>query len=599
MPEETRDVGLRQQLRALVPVATYQPGLTVRVLFFSLVAAVLEGVGIGFILPVIEVARAAGEPSGPVRVLAGLYHRAGLPFTLETIIAGVALVIGVRYLATFLAGWLTAILRMTYIRSLRTRAFDGALGAEVSYFDTTGSDEILNAVITQTNHASEAIHRCVVLLKNVLVSVAYILVALYVAPVLMLVTGLILGSFMGAVRYVFESGYSIGERVADANERLQETIQSGIHGIRDIKLLGVRDDQFASYQAAVDDYTTAMIDQRRNQVAINSLNYFVTAVFVFLLLYVGLELLGLSLGGLGVFLFALFRLGPKLSLINTLLYELETDLPHLVRTQTFVDRLEEHREHGLGEPVDEPVGTVRFEDVVFGYDDDEPVLDGVSFAVDRGEFVAFAGPSGAGKSTIIALLARLYEPDAGRITADRTPIAEFALDSWRDQVTVVRQDPHIFNETLRFNVAIGNLDATDDEIARACDIAQVTEFIGDLPDGYDTVMGDDGVRLSGGQQQRVAIARALLEDPEILLLDEATSDLDSGLEASVYSELSSLDRDCAIVSITHRLSTVTDATRIHVLEAGRIVESGTHAELAGRDGAYAELLDNQEITATN
>jgi len=577
----------------------YQPGLTVRVLFFSVIAAVLEGIGISFILPVIEVARAAGEPSGPVRLLAGIYGRAGLPFTLETIIAGVALVIGVRYLATFLAGWLTAVLRMTYIRSLRTRAFDGALNAEVAYFDSTGSDEILNAVITQTNHASEAIHRCVVLLKNVLVSVAYILVALYVAPVLMLVTGLILGIFMGGVRNVFESGYSVGERVADANERLQAAIQSGIRGIRDIKLLGVRDTQFASYQEAVDDYTTSMIDRRRNQVAINSLNYFVTAVFVFLLLYVGLEILGLSLGGLGVFLFAMFRLGPKLSLINTLLYELETDLPHLVRTQAFVERVEEHREYDIGEPVNGPVDTVQFEDIAFGYDEDEPVLDGVSFTVNRGEFVAFAGPSGAGKSTIIALLARLYEPDAGQITADGTPITEFALDSWRDRVTVVRQDPHIFNETLRFNVAIGNLDATDEKIARACDIAQVTEFIDDLPDGYDTVMGDDGVRLSGGQRQRVAIARALLEDAEILLLDEATSDLDSGLEATVYDELSSLDRDCAIVSITHRLSTVTDATRIHILEEGQIVESGTHSELADRGGAYAELLENQEIMATN
>ena len=599
MVEEGR-VSISRQIRALATVALYQPGLTARVVLFNVVAAALEGVGIGFILPVIEVAQSTGEASGPVRVLAGLYDSLGVPFTLEYIIAGVALVIGIRYIATFLSGWLTAVLRMTYIRSLRTRAFESTLHADTNYFDSTGTDTVLNTLITQTNHASEAIHRSVVLLKNTLVSAAYILVALYVAPVLMLVTGAVLGVFMLSVRHIFESGYSIGERVADANEHLQETIQSGVQGIREIKLLGITGHQFSAYQTAVDEYTASMIHRRRNQVAINSLNYFATAVFVFLLLYVGLEILGLSLGGLGVFLFAMFRLGPRLSLMNTLLYELETDLPHLVRTQEFVTSVETNQEQAMGKPVDGSIDSVEFDGVSFAYDaGEQPVLEDVSFSLTRGEFVAFAGRSGAGKSTIIALLARLYEPTAGEIRADDTPIWEFDLDSWRERIAVVRQDPHMFNDTLRFNVAIGDLDATDEEIERVCEIAQATEFIDDLPEGYETVLGDDGVRLSGGQRQRIAIARALLEDADILLLDEATSDLDSSLEEAVYDSLADTNREHAVLTITHRLSTVTEATRIHILEDGRIVESGTDESLRGAGGTYSELLGTHQLSTPN
>lgn len=589
-----------RQLRAIFPVAAYRPILTGAVVAFSLVAALLEGIGIGFLLPIVEVAQSNDDPSGPVRVLAEIYSAVGVPFELGYIVAGVAVIIGIRYLMTFLAGWLTAILRMTYIRDLRTRAFEATLDARIAYFDETGADEMLNALLTQTTHASEAIHRLVVLLKVLLVSLAYLSIALYVAPYLMLGTGLVLGGFMMAVRYVFESGYSVGNRVADANEQLQETIQAGIQGIRDVKLLNAADIHLSEYRTAVDNYTASMIDRRRNQEAIRSLNYFATAVFVFLLLYVGLTVRDLSLGGLSVFLFAMFRLGPNLSHMNTLLYELETDLPHLVRTQDFVTELTANLEKDTGRPLTDPVETIRFDDVSFRYEGDgETVLDGVSFAVDRGEFVAFAGPSGAGKSTIIALIARFYEATDGTITADGTPISAFALSDWRDRLAVVRQDPHIFNESLYFNVAIGDPDATRDEIEWACDVAAVTEFVDELPEGYETNLGDDGVRLSGGQQQRIAIARALLQDADVLLLDEATSDLDGALEETVYEGLEGIERDHAVITVTHRLATVTAATAIHILDDGQIVESGTHDELLRANGTYADLLETQRTTAPN
>ena len=217
----------------------------------------------------------------------------------------------------------------------------------------------------------------------------------------------------------------------------------------------------------------------------------------------------------------------------------------------------------------------------------------MDFEVEKGEFIAFVGQSGAGKSTIVSLLTRLYEINKGTIRANGIPIDELEIDEWRDRLSVVRQSPFIFNDTLRYNLTIGNRDATEAELDRVCEIARVDEFFGDLPNGYDTVLGDDGVRLSGGQKQRVALARALVEDADLLVLDEATSDLDSNLEQEVQAAIEAMDRDYAMITIAHRLSTVQNADRIYTMDDGEVTEIGTHADLLDDGGQYEELYTIQ------
>jgi subfamily B ATP-binding cassette protein MsbA len=231
--------------------------------------------------------------------------------------------------------------------------------------------------------------------------------------------------------------------------------------------------------------------------------------------------------------------------------------------------------------------------VSFSYDEDEEVLSNISMQIDGGDFVALVGGSGAGKSTIASLLARLYEEDSGEIMAADTPISDFDIDEWRSRIAYVRQDPFIFDTTLRQNLLMANPDASKRELDRVATIAQVTEFIDDLPEGYDTELGDDGVRLSGGQRQRVALARALLEDSDILLLDEATSDLDTDIENRVQTEIETMNRDFTIIAIAHRLSTIKGADRIFTLEDGEIIEEGQHDTLIQEDGRYAELYSSQ------
>jgi len=238
-------------------------------------------------------------------------------------------------------------------------------------------------------------------------------------------------------------------------------------------------------------------------------------------------------------------------------------------------------------------GEIRFEDVHFRYTDKSKALNGIDLQVDAGMTVALVGPSGAGKSTVLNLIPRFYDVESGRVTIDGQDVRDITLHSLRSNIALVSQEILLFDDTVRANIAYGKPDATDEEIFQAAKDAGAAEFISQFPDGYDTHVGGRGAKLSGGQRQRVAIARAMLKDAPILLLDEATSALDTETERVVQSALSRLKQGRTTVVIAHRLSTIVDADSIFVMEDGRILEAGTHAELIARGGAYAKLFAMQ------
>lgn len=594
---EPTDLSQRRKLNVLLDIARYNPWLTVLIVVLGIGAAILEGIGLSFILPIIELIQTdapSQNADGLLRVFVDIYEAVGIPFTLEFVVLGVAAVMTVRYTMTFVVAWLREALRNYYIRDLQIQAFEKTLGVKIEYFDEEGSDDILNALITQTYYAGNSIVHAVNLLQLLFLSLVYLAVALALAPFLTLVAVFILGGITLLVRFVIEPGYAIGERVAKANARRQEAAQAGTQGIRDVRIFGLADELRADFIEAVEQYTTAQISLRRNEAAIDNFYNYAVAVFIFVLIYLALTFANLSFGQLGIFLIAMFRLGPKVSELNQKFYQVENNLPHLVRTKEFIKELESNQEKNVTEYGSlSEVNSVEFDEVKFSYTDDEIVLQGIDFEVTKGEFVAFVGQSGAGKSTIVALLARLYEVDSGEIRANGLPIDEIDVKEWRDRIAVVRQNPFIFNDTLRYNLTVGNRNVSEDDLDRVCRIARVDEFLCDLPSGYDTILGDEGVRLSGGQKQRLALARALLKDADLLLLDEATSDLDSNLEREVQAGIESMDQDYAIIAIAHRLSTIENADRIYTVEDGLITERGDHRELVQRDGKYAAMYEVQ------
>jgi ATP-binding cassette subfamily B protein len=239
-------------------------------------------------------------------------------------------------------------------------------------------------------------------------------------------------------------------------------------------------------------------------------------------------------------------------------------------------------------------GRVRFEGVRFGYDANRQILHGIDIDVEPGTVTAVVGPSGAGKSTLSRLLFRFYEPTGGRITIDDQDIGQVTQSSLRAAIGIVPQDTVLFNDSIGYNIGYGRDGATPEEIEGAARGASIHEFILSLPDGYESQVGERGLKLSGGEKQRVAIARTLLKDPPILILDEATSALDSRTEAAIQETLRNVAERRTCIIIAHRLSTVVDADQIVVLDQGRVAERGTHSALLRRGGLYADMWERQQ-----
>jgi ABC-type multidrug transport system fused ATPase/permease subunit len=262
-----------------------------------------------------------------------------------------------------------------------------------------------------------------------------------------------------------------------------------------------------------------------------------------------------------------------------------------------LDEPEDIRDDAASRELPAGPGRVRFEDVTFAYGDDPPVLEDVDLELEPGRTVALIGHTGAGKTTLVSLIPRFYDVQAGRVTIDGVDVRDVTLGSLRREIGVIAQDPFLFSATVRENLAFGRPEAADEDLVHAARLAQAHEFVERLPDGYDTVIGERGITLSGGQRQRLAIARALVLDPRILILDDATASVDAATEAKIRTGLREAMRGRTTVIIAHRLSTIALADEIVVLEAGRIVARGGHDELVETNDVYREIWEHGRLEA--
>jgi subfamily B ATP-binding cassette protein MsbA len=425
---------------------------------------------------------------------------------------------------------------------------------------------------------------------------------LHLSVVVTLTVFAVLGIFVFFLQYGFKTIRPIfrdrGKINADVTGRLTESLG----GVRVIKGYHAEEREATIFAAGVERLLANVMRSLTMTSTLSAASTTVLGLVSAIVMWLGGHNVLGSTWTVGTYfqynMFLAFMIAPVFQMVN-IGTQLTEAFAGLDRTNEIMSEIEENQVPGRSLKMPPIKGTVRFEDVEFSYEADKPVLHGISFLAEPGTATALVGSSGSGKSTIISLLCAFHTPTSGRVVVDDIDLAQVDLNTFRSQLGVVLQDSFLFDGTIRENIMFSRPTATEEQFLFACRTARVDEFAERFAEAYDTIVGERGVKLSGGQRQRLSIARALLAEPRILILDEATSSLDSESEAMIQAGLNKLMEGRTTFVIAHRLSTIRRADQILVVEQGRIVERGNHAELFALGGRYFDLYTRQHGLEAN
>ena len=516
---------------------------------------------------------------------------------LNLIAGGIIVVFFFRGVFYYGQSYLVSFVGQRVVIDIREALFEKFQRMSLAYFDRHQTGEIMSYVTNDVQALQNAlVEKLIEFVTEASILIGSIVLMFYLDWKLTLIT-LITVPLVGQAMKIFgrklkKSGTVIQERLADINSLLQESIAA----VRVVKSFVRERYEIERFHRQNELNFQAEMKNVQLSSLLTPTVEFLAAITVTIILWIGgYEVVQgeITAGSLVAFLTYAVNLANPVKRIGRIYGAMQRAMAAADRVFDVIDMEETIHDREGAVPLPEIEGRVAVKDVSFSYKEGAPALSHVSLEASPGQLVAFVGPSGAGKSTIANLIPRFYEVNEGVIEIDGHDVRDVTLDSLREQIGIVPQETMLFSSSVRENIRYGRLDATDEEIEEAARAANAEEFILQLPEGYETKIGERGLNLSGGQRQRIAIARAILKNPRILILDEATSALDTESEKIVQAALDKLMVGRTSFAIAHRLSTIFNADCIYVIDGGCIVEQGTHAELLAADGLYSTLYNIQ------
>jgi len=566
--------------------------------FLSLLVGLLEAACIAVIYPILNEAFGGGVGGGGI-ILSLFSGIASLLPVADTFIAYCLLFLILAVLS-FLFKWTLIRYRVVFsgrlVEKTQHEIYRKYVRADYQYFIDHKEGELIynatvapaslqNLITSATEFISQAILSISVLALLISLSWQGILVFLFIGLLYYLFTGYL------SNKVAYSSGRAQREAASETNVILAETID----GIKQLKVFSITEDWLRKFSRVITERWYHYVRIYTWRQVLNPILMLILYLFIGIIALMIRILFPGSFSVLipvfGTFAFAVFRMAPIMGGITGAMMQVMASLPNCEIVYRILSEKLTHIEDGE-QTIDTFQSMLKFNDVTFAYKGRKKVLDGVSLTLDKGSTTAIVGRSGSGKTTVINLILRLFDVNSGEITIDGIDIRGYKLSSWLEKIGFVSQETIIFNDTVRNNITFGSA-YSEDEIIRVCRYADAHSFISEMPDGYDTLVGDKGMRLSGGQKQRIAMARAMIRNPEVLIFDEATTALDSVSEAAVQKAIDEIARDHTVIIIAHRLSTIVNADKIIVFGDGRVLEEGTHKELMAKGGAYCELYRTQ------
>ncbi|MCC5637499.1 ABC transporter ATP-binding protein/permease [Nostoc sp. CHAB 5844] len=579
-----------QEFKHFYPIA-------ISAVVLSLCSATFEGFGLGFLLVFLQ--SLTNPNAEPVKTgiewfdIAILGINASAIERLYRVSTLIVLITCIRASFNYLGQICIQFSEIHLIDNLRQRIFDQLQAQSLRFFHEKGSGELINSLTNEMERIRQIFGGGAFLITRSLTLIVYSVSLFFLSWQLSLISVLLFSLLAVGLstlnKHIRERSFAITR----ANDNFTARALEFIEGIRTVHAFSMQEFERQRYYKASKNIVNSWKRVYQLSLLVKPLAESLSTIILIAMIIVALSTGIMKIASLLTFFFVLFRLVPMTQDLNGVIAYLSTQTGAVENIKQLLKKDDKIYFHNGDIKFRELQRAIDIVSVDFGYEPNKLVVNNITFTLEKGKMVALVGESGGGKSTIADLIARFYDPVEGRILIDGVDLRRLEIDSLRRKMAIVSQKTFIFNTSIRNNIAYGTLEATDQEIKEAARLANALEFIEKLPQGFDTILGTDGIQLSGGQQQRIAIARALVRNPEILILDEPTSALDSITEQVIQELLEKFIVDRTVIVIAHRLSTISKADKIVVLEQGRIVEQGTYKDLLERQGKFWKYYQMQ------